>query len=169
MFNKKGLSLLEFLIVIAIIILLVVIVVPNLNTSRQKLALDRSATKLAQDIRWAQQMTMSSKPSEKSGCEKSYSYGVSFSQSDPDKYIVYIDCGETQGYESPGDDKLAEVELESGITFEITESKIDMLFIPPKPEIIFIPDVATVSIILKNRNDESKTIIVNKAGLVEIQ
>jgi len=218
--TNKGFTLVELLVSIFIIVLMAGIILANYRVGGQQFALQRSANKLAQDIRRAQQMAMSAK--EFQGMVP-IGYGIRFAQ-DYNKYVIYADCGNytTQCttyhcYDGPGpltgsdDDpdwvgtpcngkgeKVEEVTLESGITVDLASNwgramlMARVVFIPPDPSVhinwgkcgppgtpspgrvcIFLetlpdapPDILTINLISAVG---TKTITVNKAGLIEIQ
>ncbi len=166
--KQKGFTLVEMLIILVIIVVLLIIALPGYNSSRQTLALERSAVQLAQDIRWAQEMAMSAR--ESSECPGKYVYGVSLDQNEPEKYFVFGDCDEDDdGIYQPEDDELIREEfLEKDISFNIPNN-IDIVFIPPDPTVVITPDSETISIILENEKGGSKTVKVNKIGLIEIE
>ena len=58
-FKKRGFTLIELLVVIFIIGILSAITFPHYQSARRQLALQRAASKLAQDIRSVQEMAMS--------------------------------------------------------------------------------------------------------------
>jgi prepilin-type N-terminal cleavage/methylation domain-containing protein len=168
--KTKAFTLVELAVVTAIISILAIVVIPNLNSSRKKLALERSATKLAQDIRWAQQMAMSSEESQKPGCEGKYSHGIYFKGSNPDKYIIYIDCNNNDQYDSSNDDKLEDIFLEDGITFTINNPQMDILFVPPSPVVTMVPvQPNNEAIINLSEGVNIKKVYVNKVGLITVE
>lgn len=165
MLKQKGFTLIEMLVILAIIIILLIIALPGYESSRQVLALERSAVQFAQDLRWAEEMAMSARESSK--CPGEYVYGVSLDQNDPERYFVFGDCNGNGTYQ-PADELIKEESLERSISFDIPEN-IDIVFIPPEPTVEITPDSETISINLKNEKDGSKTVKVNKIGLIEIE
>jgi len=91
-----GLTLIELLVVITIMTIIAAVVFANYRPANQQLALQRSASKLAQDIRRAQEMAMSSAecPSG-TGCEGEVPprYGIYIGTpfDNPDSYILFAD------------------------------------------------------------------------------
>jgi len=72
---NKSFTIIESLVVMFIIVLLSLIILPNYYSTKQQLAFQRSAFKLAQDIRVVQEMAMSTQ--EYSAClgTAGYKYG----------------------------------------------------------------------------------------------
>ena len=56
---NKGFTLIESMVVIAMIGILSILSIPSYQSAKNQLALGRSATKLAQDLRRVQEMAMS--------------------------------------------------------------------------------------------------------------
>ena len=74
--KESGFTLTELLVVASIIILFSAIVLANYQTGNKQFALQRSAHKLAQDIRRAQEMAMSAKECEPCGNVVPPGYGI---------------------------------------------------------------------------------------------
>lgn len=100
---NKGFTLTEIMVVTAIIVLLSLIIFPNYASRRKYHTLQRSASKLAQDIRRAQEMAMSARDFGKPGDPKTASkggYGVYLNITDSEKYILFADCNKNCGYDA---------------------------------------------------------------------
>ena len=100
LFKKdKAFTLVELMIVSSIILLLTAVVLINYRAGNQQLALDRSAHKLAQDIRIAQEMAMS--PREECGATGVFrgSYGIYLHRVQyPNSYLLFADCNDDKAY-----------------------------------------------------------------------
>ncbi len=162
-FNGKsltGFTLIELMVVLGIILILTTVVLINYRTGNQQLALARSAHKLAQDIRRAQEMTMSSR--EEGSCPSGFegSYGIRFSRlaaqyPGPKSYVLFADCDNNREYDPPPgppapDIVIEEVEFDQGLKVDrikywhigpnewrpngVGEPTIDIIFSPPDPE-----------------------------------
>jgi len=170
-FNKqKGFSLIELLTVMAIMGLIAAIVLPNYFLTQKRLALGRSAEKLVHDIKRAQGMAMSAKEITSCPAGYKYGYGVYFSSSTPGSYQIFADCDANGDYASPPDQVVETINFEKWITISnlIPASPLRVVFTPPLPSVIINPNSSTTTITITN-GAESKSITVNKAGLVENQ
>jgi prepilin-type N-terminal cleavage/methylation domain-containing protein len=202
-FHKElSFTLIELLVSIFIIGLIAGIVFANYRQGGQQFALQRSANKLAQDIRRAQAMAMGAAetnlggqiPAEQELIPKG-GYGIYFDESSPNSYIIFADCGETPNgqYNGPGlvcgptnseyTERVETIELKEKVQiYDIQKEggvgpdKIYITFVPPDPETHIVPpgggaEPAWCEIILALQTDPSKTktVKVNKAGLIEIQ
>ncbi len=184
--SNKGFTLVEILVVIFIIILMSGMIFANYRQSGQQFALQRSANKLAQDIRRAQQMAMSAK--EYRGEVPVGGYGIYFwpnpNPPPPNdrKYILFGNRDiDNHTYNSGSDYEIEVISVEKGV--KIADIKIDgnskakmhISFIPPDPQVWIVPPEggggSGAEIILALEQDLTKTKIikVNKAGLIEIE
>jgi len=128
--NKKGFTLIETLVVISIIIIISAFMVPNFRENETGTTLIRVAQQVVQDIREAQNMSLSSK--EYNGNVYEY-YGVYFDkQSLPSSY--YIFASENSVYNSG--EEIKTKQLEKNITIDSIKvgsekSSVDIAFNPP--------------------------------------
>jgi type II secretory pathway pseudopilin PulG len=165
----QGFTLVELLVSIFIIILISGIIFANYRVGGQQFALQRSANKLAQDIRRAQAMAMGA--AEYAGCPAGYKYGygIYLTTSTNNKYILFADCDNGKDYDSPGEAVGDPIPLEAGVKIKTLSpsSPLTITFTPPDPTITISPS-APATITLGN-DSQTKTITVNSAGLIEIQ
>lgn len=180
----KGFTLIEILVVISIIALLSVLTLSQYKTGQRSLALQRSAHKLAQDIRRAQEMAMSARELPGGGLP-SGGYGVCFDKvAGPADYDIFIYADTTTPEEryDPGDQVIENIVLEKEV--KVKEVKIDSLspnrlsvnFKPPDPKVklrggVGDPvayDETRIIICLKTDENKTRTIRVNKAGLIYV-
>ena len=183
--KEKGFTLLEILTVVVIISLLSTIIIAGYREGERQFALKRSAHQLAQSLRKAQEMALSSQ--EFMGIPQG-GYGISLKEGS-DKYVLFIDCnnnnqfdngnvcrdcssGECFGYVS---DKIEEFTLEELIKVETLtpypgeDNSLSVVFLPPDPETVFNPESDFASIKLNFENGPGKMIYINKVGLIEIE
>jgi len=182
---NKSFTLVESLVVIAIIVILSVIIIPNYYSTKQQLALQRSAFKLAQDIRKVQEMAMSAKEFE--GEIPEGGYGIFLRLSVPTSYFLFPDIDKSYSYSSEDDDILEQIEIETGIIISGFNdcSAACVVFTQPDPLItinnglivgsppISCPStIAVITLCIEGTDcsdpTNTKTITVNKAGLVYI-
>ncbi|MBI2041810.1 MAG: prepilin-type N-terminal cleavage/methylation domain-containing protein [Candidatus Nealsonbacteria bacterium] len=167
---SKAFTLIELLAVTAIIAILSAIVLPNYKGGDKQLALQRSASKLTQDLRRAQEMAMSAR--EVSGAVP-YGFGIHFDNFYSDYYILFADLNNNH-HQDAADQDLETINLESNVKISNLSpaSAFSVVFAPPDP-VTWINDASsgvdaqiTLSI---NGLTDNKVIFVNNAGLVSIQ
>ena len=161
--NSKGVTLIELLVVFFIILLLSAIVLLNYDEMSSKFALERSAYKLAQAIRKAEEMAMSAKecPCGTSGelIVPPGGYGIYFDLETSDKgYRLYADTqppNKGNEFYTPSDDNgLEDISLEGGVIIKQIKIKGGMFTIDSKKAgINFKPPSPTVKIKHGNEND----------------
>ncbi len=184
---NKGFTILEITVVVGIIGLLAVVVFFNYQGEGGQFALSRSVHQVAQKLRQAEEMAMSSQKTP-AGCEKveegvfpKGGYGIHFAI-DPENYYMYLfaDCDGEGDYDDSGsafyceqgengakpysDNSLNEI-IENIILEESVRIKslspisvLDITFTPPDPEVtIFGSSEPIATIILCLRNNENIT------------
>lgn len=114
--NKAGFSFIELMIAIAIIMLISAAFVVNIRVNTQEDIRVRTE-KIAADIRYIRNLAISRSEyqfASQTESEKTYppgGYGVYFSGT-YDKYIIFADNGDTNGYQSAQDEMLYEVSVD---------------------------------------------------------
>ena len=171
--NSKSFTLVELLVVTGIIVFLTALTLPNYRFGDRHLALQRSAHKMAQSLRMAQEYAISAKASD--GVVPA-GYGMYFDLDVPTLYILFADLNGDQRYSSVNE-KVEEINLETDISLVTLNpiapgSSLTIVFIPPDPTIVFYPDASSVTVTLKTNGAEapvSKNIRINKAGLIAVE
>lgn len=167
--NLGGFTLTELLVVIAIIILLTGIVFFNYRSGSRQLALQRSIHKLAQDIRKAQELSMSSK--EFQGEVPAGGYGIYFNLDDPTlgskNYILFADFNSNYQYNEGELYKKIELEKSVQINF-LSPSPLTITFTPPDPTIRINQSANSAATIILEAEGNTRSINVNIAGLIDI-
>lgn len=181
--SKKGFTLVEVLVVIAIMVIVLMVTLASYRVGSQRLALKRSVHKLSQDIRKAQEMAMSTREFQGSIPQGGYglffrnyvSWGIDF----PHTYIIWADKNEDQMFDLSSE-IVEQIRLEKGIKIKQFILEKDELesqsiyiyfsFIPPEPQTYIPSSFDSVKIILSLESDSSvtRTVRINKAGLIEI-
>lgn len=183
----KSFTLIELLITISIISILSIFLIPNFHQVNSNMALERSAYKLARDLRGVEEMAMASKPFQAS-LFPSGGYGISFKYKDskPNSYIIFADCNDNGEYE-PGDpavlscadsknanphaypELVQENFLEEGVTItNASPNLFEMTFLPPDPTVKISPAAVSASIELSAKG-KTMSITINGVGVIEIQ
>ena len=164
---KRGFTLIEITVVSGIIILLAGIVLANYRAGEKQFALRRSAHKLAQDLRTAQEMAMSSRKF--GGTFPAGGYGIHF-QEGSGAYILFADSNDSDVYDEG--EEVQELSLEKGIKISglSPDSPLDITFFPPDPFITInrTADNKSAGISLSFTDGQSITININIAGLIDI-
>jgi len=178
-----GFTLVELLVVVGVIVILTAIILPNYRSATSQFALERSAHKMSQDIRRAAEMAMSAKELPGGGIPVG-GYGIFFNigtGGSDKKYILFADTDplpDGNGYFSGSDIPIEEIELEKGVVIQsinTPNNRVGINFKPPAPtvRIKFNPgpgaSVDTTIITLALESGPTKTIKVNKAGLIDVE
>jgi len=177
--TQKAFTLIEVLVVVAIIIILSVMIMANYRLGEKELALQRSANKLAQDIKRAQGMATSTK--EHGGVIPPGGYGVYLNcgvsppctGGKPTCYILFADLDNNQAWDL-GEEVGDLLEFEKGVQINslIPNSPLTITFTPPDPTVHINQNPmigeAKISLRLEPDSGSRKSITVNKAGLIEV-
>lgn len=185
--NGGGFTLIELLVVAGIIIFMTALILPNYRAGEQQLALQRSASKLAQDIRRAQEMAMSAKEITGPTGEKIVpdgGYGIFFQTlPNPPYYeiILFADCNDDQHYTSGNvcgtlpnkfSEKIENLNLESKVKISnlSPSSPLDITFKSPDPTIsISGGNLATITLSIETDPTKTKILKVNQVGLIYVE
>lgn len=185
--SQRAFTLIEILVVFAIVVVLGAVVVPRYRAGEKNFALERSAYKLAQDIRRSQEMAMSARELS-SGSVPQGGYGVYFEDIVTD-YTVYLYADITSPWErynngGGGDEIIDTISLEKEVKVkdvklkkpgnEISPSKVSINFEPPDPSVSLKSgvgepfDEVEITISLKADENKIKIIKVNSVGLIYV-
>lgn len=170
--NQKAFTVIESLITMAMIAILSVALIPSFQSGRAQLSLDRSASKLAQDIRGIMEKAMSAQEHPGCGSSFDYRYGVYLKTETADSYILFADCNNNNSYQ-PSDSEIEIVFFEPGIqlfALSPASSGSSLVFIPPDPSVFITSGASSINIIIRSSQYPTKqrTININKVGLVDI-
>ena len=169
--TNKGFTLIELLVAMSIVAIMTSLLVLNYKPFKQELALRQEATKLAQNIRKAEEMAMSAQDFPSCGDTYSRGYGVYFKSSDPHKYFLFADCDNSGDYNSKSDKIVETINFNSRVKItSLSDSPLQIVFSPPNPDITISPSsVSVAEITISNDDGNSKKVKVNKSGLIYIQ
>jgi len=167
---KKGFTLIEVLIVLAIIFILTSTTFPFYRTAQRQYIIENAAQKLAQDIRRVEEMAMAAK--ERPGAPVNFQrgYGIRL-QTNSSNYILFADLNNNRNYD-PGE----EIEISSlGENVRITnlspDSPLTIVFLPPDPQAIITPStsLATITLSLLGSSTFQRRVVVNAIGLIYVE
>ena len=181
---RPGFTLIEMLVVMSIIVIMTAFVSINWRSSGEALALNRSAHKVARDMRAVSELALSSRSFTDAGCASFSGYGIHMDSSASTKtcYLIYAECNGSEAYQGPDcdstsgmspDKQIRIFELEKGVRIKSISPnpQFSVLFIPPDPQIIIKPGVFTqAQVILESINNpaNTRTITVTKKGVIDI-
>lgn len=194
---KRGVTLVEVIVAIAIVALFSMIIISNFPGIERRLSLSRATYKLAQDIRSAQGMALSGVQIENSLGEKieakGYGFYVNLAYGDHKKYGIYADVDGDEKYSlisdvycedmagSPTDCIIQKIDLnedEPSVNIKkinnVDSQWVSINFSPPNPK-TNIANLASgqvgAEIILSLDADESiaRSVFINTSGLIEIR
>lgn len=168
--NNAGFTIVETLVVVGIIMILSVILLPNYKRFHDEFSLLRSAHKLAQDLRRAQEMASSAK--EFQGGVPSGGYGI-YVESGETTYILYADKNpEDQRYSGVNEIVEDPISLEKGVIVQsVSPNPVHITSKGPDPITLISGGGESVTIVLGLEGDPLKTkeVFVNKAGLIYVK
>lgn len=173
---NKGFTLIELVVVISIIVILSSILFLSRTGEEKKLALQRAAYQLSQDLRETQEMAMGAGAVSCVGGE-THSFGVYFNTaSSLISYYLFADCDKDQSYIQANDQVLRKVNLEKGVQIQSLSPSVsnvlNIVFSPPNP-ITFINgrewgEEAVITFSLAGATTQ-KRVKINSAGRIEIE
>ncbi len=173
--NINGFTLIELLVTSSIIVIISTIVIFNIGLERQNSALFRSAQKLSLDLRRAQSFALSSKTYKTTGVP--CGWGMHFNGINSTSYVIFADLAAATDCSNrdfvragSGTEDFETINLEAGIKVNSLSGNLsDIVFTPPDPIVKFTPDQISATIVLINKNSDSRIINVNKVGLISFQ
>lgn len=165
--KEEGFTLTELLVSTSIILILTAIAFFGFHKRGYDLALQRSAQLIVSEAEIVREWAISTK--ETRGSIPSGGYGLHFSLSTPNKFYLFADFSGNHLYD-PGEE-IRERELEKNILikeFVPNGSFLDIVFLPPNPDIFFSQSTSEVCLRITPKNNTSKIreICFNKAGLI---
>ena len=165
--NSRGFTLIEALVVSAIIFTLSAILFPNYRKFHYQCCLLRSAYKVAQDTRRAQEMATSAREYQGSIPP---GYGIYLRDND-DYYLLYADLDGDRAYDA-GEEIEGSIDLEDKVYIKsVSSSTVSINFRGPDPVTAISggSDSVTITLGLEDYPGEEKEIFVNKAGLIYVK
>ncbi len=169
---NKGFTVLEMLVVLSIIGIITGIVIFDVGSQQRNLALLRSAQNLSLNLRQMENFALSSKTFKTSGVP--CGWGIHFNGAGSTSYIIFADkainmnCSDRDFIRAAdGSEDLENVNIDPQITFSnLSGGLSDVIFSPPEPSVVFVPNQTMATIILVNKKGATRTIIINKTGFI---
>ncbi len=168
----RGFTLIESLITMAMVAILSLAVIPFYQSAKAQSALDRSASKLTQDVRGIMEKAMSSQ--DYILCNHpnyNYGYGIYLTTGTTGSYILFADCNGNRSFDSGTDRIIEQVSFEPGIIINgLSRSNSFVIFEPPDPSVFITSGDSSANIIIRSSqySSKQKTININKVGLIDI-
>jgi Tfp pilus assembly protein FimT len=173
---KKAFTIIEFIVVMSLIVFLSAIMFLGRQGEEERLALQRTTSKLIQDIREVQGMAAAA---EEVSCGSgiTHSFGIYFhSVAMPQAYILFADCNGNKRKDS-SDSILREVNIDKAVEiYVLNPSPLDIVFFPPDPTTSINGNEegaeGIITFALKSSPSapkNQKKIKVNSAGRIEIE
>lgn len=189
--KERGITLVEVIVVILIISMFSMILISDFPKIKRQFVLSRSAYKLAQDFRRAQNMALSGLQITDESAQEvtAKGYGIYINPAADNKgYILYADSNQPADFEftpvSGGElgDYIIEGIKMAGESPDVFIKKIRNIdgdwtsinFSPPNPNTVIanlLADKSGIEIVLGLESDSSaeRVIFVNKRGLIEVK
>ncbi len=167
---SKGFTLIELLVATSIIVILTVIILASYKFFQSDIFLQQSTNRLIQDIRRMEGMAIAGQDWSACGQNYQYKYGIHFSSSSQDSYILFADCNNNKNYDG-NDDIIEVVKLDKGIIISsLSSNLLSIVFSPPAPKIDINPSfINKAEITLSDDKGRFKKVIINKVGLIAIE
>lgn len=161
---------------VAIIVLMTSLVLPNWRSGERGLALERTASKVGQDVRRIQEFSMRARAYTCATGTIS-GYGIYFATFTPDSYILFAECNGTNTYDAGVDGVVETAEMESGVQMQeilldsVPNGTVSIVFIPPTPTVFIKPgDPLEAEIVLQRTDGVSgtRTVSISSKGVIDI-
>lgn len=162
----------EMLVVLSIIGIITGMVIFNVGSQQRNSALLRSAQNLSLNLRRIQNFALSSKTFKTSGVP--CGWGIHFNGVGSKSYVIFADkaasvnCSDRDfARAADGSEDFENINLDAQITVSSLSGGLsDIVFSPPEPSVVFIPNQTTVSVILSNRDSATREVRINKTGFI---
>ena len=172
--NQKGegFTLIESLVTMAMVAILSLAIIPFYQNAKAQSSLDRSASKLAQDVRGIMEKAMSSR--DYAPCNHpnyNYGYGIYLEDTVTGSYNLIADCNGNRTWDQGTDRVIETVSFEPGVVISnLSRSNTFAIFEPPEPFVFIVSGDDSANIVLQSSIQPSRqrTININKAGLIDI-
>jgi len=171
---NKGITLVELLVSISVMVVVSAALLVNWHPAQDSFALRRSAANLSADLKKAQQSSISTKEFNCSSSpgEEYDGFGIYLTTNTPASYQMYENCSVDYVWDSG--EEIEVFSLEDGVEINSLEvsgipvATLDLLFIPPNPDIYINSDKTGEEAIIELSNGSSTTTVkINNSGKIE--
>lgn len=172
--EANGFTLVELLVTTGIVVLMTAVAAPAWRAGQRQLSLNAQAYRMAQNIRLVVEYSLQGKPVACPGAGSLKGYGIYISSGTPGSYLSFAECGNNWIYVEGQDAPIATYALEDGVFVSAVSPgpNASAVFAPPDP-LVYLgpgnPSVLRVTLALSERPQETKEIIINTKGVIEIQ
>jgi len=166
--SQKSFTLVELLVTTGIILLISALIFPNYRAGEEELSLQRSAQKVAQDLRRVEELALSAKAYPNAPSTFKGGYGINF-QINSTSYTLFADLDDQKDFDSGEEIEISDLEEKVKIT-GLSAIPLNVVFLSPDPE-VFISggSEAQITISLETDSTKNKIIKVNQVGLINVE
>jgi len=166
--SQKSFTLVELLVTTGIILLISALIFPNYRAGEEELSLQRSAQKVAQDLRRVEELALSAKAYPNAPSTFKGGYGINF-QINSTSYTLFADLDDQKDFDSGEEIEISDLEEKVKIT-GLSAIPLNVVFLSPDPE-VFISGGSEAQITLSFETNPTKTKIikVNQVGLINVE
>jgi len=166
--SQKSFTLVELLVTTGIILLISALIFPNYRAGEEELSLQRSAQKVAQDLRRVEELALSAKAYPNAPSTFKGGYGINF-QINSTSYTLFADLDDQKDFDSGEEIEISDLEEKVKIT-GLSATPLNVVFLSPDPE-VFISGGSEAQITLSFETNPTKTKIikVNQVGLINVE
>jgi prepilin-type N-terminal cleavage/methylation domain-containing protein len=168
-YKEKGMTLIEILISVAIMSILLAIGFWGYKDKGEELAFEKAIIEISSNIEEVREMALSAK--QIGGVRPTGGYGVYF-EKNKSSYIIFCDKNENKKYDGPTETEKT-ISLENISVINILpprpDNAVDIVFIPPSPDIYVNSDKTASAEITFSGADKDRKIIINQAGVISIE
>jgi len=166
--SQKSFTLVELLVTTGIILLISALIFPNYRAGEEELSLQRSAQKVAQDLRRVEELALSATAYPNAPSTFKGGYGINF-QINSTSYTLFADLDDQKDFDSGEEIEISDLEEKVKIT-GLSATPLNVVFLSPDPE-VFISGGSEAQITLSFETNPTKTKIikVNQVGLINVE
>ena len=164
--NEKGVTLIELLMVTAIIGILLATIFMGYRGQNKELVLQRVASKMVADMERTREMSMSSQSND--GNYSGGGYGIYLRNDWDNQYIIFADMDANRAMSASEDINTIYMEDNILITGLTPSNQLDIVFVPPSPDVYIegIEGTAMIRLTIDTDPSKFKEIVISNTGLI---